>query len=219
MIGMLRGKVVFSDGSELILETASGVGYQMHCHYIFPEGGVAHLFISHIVRETAELLFAFRSLREKKAFELLTTVKGVGPKSAYNIVSQIGVDQMTSAIQSEQKKILTQVSGVGDKAASQIILDLKKKVVKMGMYTNERISEGALVETVINKEEKIKSTNVKPEKIALGPNHEEILNDTLLACQNLGFATEKVVPLAQKILKENAIQKPEQLVHLVLKEI
>lgn len=112
MLGSISGKVLFSDGVELILETPSGVGYQIYCQTIFPEGGKASLYLSHVIRETSETLFAFTSLRAKKTFELLMTVKGVGPKSAYNIVSQIGVDQVISAVQGEQKKILTQISGV-----------------------------------------------------------------------------------------------------------
>ena len=48
---------------------------------------------------------------------------------------------------------------------------------------------------------------------------QSILDDTLLACKNLGFSDASIIPLAQKILKENDIKRPEQLVHLVLKEV
>jgi len=222
MIGVLTGQVLFSDGVESILQTSSGTGYQIFCSHIFPEGDVASVYVSHIVRETAELLFAFKNLREKKLFELLTTVKGVGPKSAYNIVSQISQEEIARAVSTDQKAILTKVSGVGAKAASQIILDLGKKIHKIAMYSNEPLSafDFDQTKTLGDVASKSKTTvSQKLEKIELGQDNNSILNDTILACENLGFQTDKVIPLAQRILKENVIKKSEQLIHLVLKEI
>ena len=57
------------------------------------------------------------------------------------------------------------------------------------------------------------------EVMKLNVNHHEIMNDTLMACKELGFREEKVIPIAQKILGANLITKPEQLIHLVLKEL
>jgi len=222
MIGVLTGQILFSDGVESIIQTSSGTGYQIFCAHIFPEGDVASVYVSHIVRETAELLFAFTSLRDKKLFELLTTVKGVGPKSAYNIVSQISQEEIVRAVSSDQKSILTKVSGVGAKAASQIILDLNKKIHKIAMYSNDQLSATLKGVDFVSAEVSRNSTESpvqKLEKVELGTDNNSILNDTILACENLGFQTDKVIPLAQRILKENTIKKPEQLVHLVLKEI
>ncbi len=219
MIGVLTGTVLFSDGQEALIQTASGVGYQAYCSYIFPEGELTCVYVAHIIRESAEVLFAFRTLREKKLFELMTTVKGVGPKSAYNIVSKVSLDQIIMAVKTEQKSILTTVSGVGTKAASQIILDLSKKIHKIKMYSIAPLS--FKLKTL--KKERVFSNGdlvtTKLEKIKMSVDSDRILNDTVLACENLGFQTEKVIPLAQRILKENTIKKVEQLVHLVLKEI
>lgn len=222
MIGVLTGNILFSDGQEAIVQTASGIGYQVYFNYIFPEGEQASVYVAHIIRESAETLFAFRTLREKKLFELLITVKGVGPKSAYNIVSQISIDEIILAVTTEKKSILTKVSGVGAKASSQIILDLAKKIHKIKMYSSDPLTTGFMSVPVIEASEQIELASEKtksPSTIELSASAEEILNDTVLACQNLGFQTEKVIPLAQRILKENTIKKPEQLVHLVLKEI
>lgn len=221
MIGVLTGQILFSDGTEAILQTSSGTGYQIFCTHIFPEGDVASVYVSHIIRETSETLFAFTNLREKKLFELLTTVKGVGPKSAYNIVSQISLEEIVRAVSADQKPILTKVSGVGAKAASQIILDLQKKIHKIAMYSSDSLGLFSMVEkmetVVLEKKQKI--TSDKTRQIEFSLDNDKILNDTILACENLGFQTDKVIPLAQRILKENMIKKPEQLVHLVLKEI
>lgn len=222
MIGFLNGTVIFSDGKEAIIQTQSGVGYQVYCYYILPEGEKASLLISQIVRETSEELFSFKSLREKKLFELLTTVKGVGPKSAYNIISGLGVEQIISSISSDDKKNLTKISGVGAKAASQMVLDLQKKILKINMFSDQKIKTEnspqvkSLESVSVGVDEVQVLETISPESEI---DSELLLNDTILACKNLGFHTDQIIPLAQKILKENEIKKPEQLVHLVLKEI
>ncbi len=223
MIGVLCGKVLFSDGQEIIVLTDTGLGYQAYCHHILPEGGKNALYVSHVIRENNEDLYCFKNLREKKLFELLTTVKGVGPKSAFNLVSKTNTEEIISAIGLDQKKTLTRVPGVGTKAASQIILDLQKKIKKVKMYSSEplRVTETSTsmtqLETSDNRNTSESHQETKStEEPGFSPN---LLEDTVLACQNLGFQSDRIIPLAQKILRENQIKKTEQLVHLVLKEI
>ena len=221
MIGVLSGRILFSDGKEIILLTKTGVGYQAFCHHILPEGGLIALYVSHLVREASEDLYCFKNLRDKKLFELLTTVRGVGPKSAFNLVSKTNTEELISAILLDQKNLLTRVSGIGTKAASQIILDLQKKINKVRMYSpqalttvDEPIGEGTFINSSQDKDQNF---DKQPEVSSdLSSN---LLEDTILACRNLGFQSDQIIPLAQKILKENQIQKTEQLIHLVLKEI
>ena len=130
MIGWLSGTVLFSDGNEVILQTPSGLGYQVFCSFILPEGSQVGIYVSHVIKEAGQELFAFKSLRNKKLFELLLKVKGVGPKSAYALLSHISGEDLIQAILLENKSTLTQVSGVGPKAASQILLDLSQKSFK-----------------------------------------------------------------------------------------
>lgn len=222
MVGFIAGSVLFSDGKEAIIQSRSGVGYQLHCYLILPEGSRSSMFVSHIVRETSEELYSFKTLREKKLFELLITVKGVGPRSAYSVLAQLGVHLLVSAIKSEDKTTLKSVSGVGDKAASQMILDLKKKIQSVMMYSDKtpKLSEMSFEFDENTEELSPQTINLNTSEVeSLEPDKEEILNETLQACQNLGFNNDKVVPLAQRILQEHDIQKTEQLVHLVLKEI
>lgn len=225
MIGVISGRVLFSDGNETIIFTPSGLGYQTYCHHILPEGEETTLYISHVIREASEDLYCFKSLREKKLFELLTTVKGVGPKSAFNLVACIDSEEIIIAIQSGQKKTLTQAPGVGAKAASQIILDLQTKIQKVKMFSGEAlhslesIQSRQASEMAKPKKLKTKSSSTSSQEIITPSITQDILDDTILACENLGFSSEKIIPLAQKILRENSIKKAEQLVHLVLKEV
>ncbi len=219
MIGLLSGEVIFSDGSELILLTTTGVGHQIHYGQVLPEGSKAVIFISHVVKEASEELYGFKTLRDKKMFELLNKVKGVGPKSAFNLVAAIGTNNIIDAITFENKKTLTKAPGIGAKAASQMILDLSGKVAKIKMYTNHSYKVNAQIpEAVTNTitHEKI----IASEEIEHPPIYDEtVLRDTLMACKELGFSEEKITPLAQKIMGESQITKPEQLIHLVLKEV
>jgi Holliday junction DNA helicase RuvA len=222
MIGLIQGEVIFSDGNELILLTNSGIGHQIYFQHVFPEGSRAAIFISHIVREASEDLYGFKTLREKKMFELLTTVKGVGPKSAFALVSSVGVNNIIDAILFENKKTLTKAPGVGAKAASQMILDLSNKVSKIKMYAGKALVVNSQDEhaSVENSQISFSLESVEEETDLDIPIYDEsILQDTLLACKELGFKEEKIVPLAQKIMTEIQITRPEQLVHLVLKEV
>ncbi len=136
MIGHIQGHVLFSDGTETILETTSGIGYQIYYNRVLPEGSVAALYISHIVKENAEELYGFHSLRAKKLFEMLLTVKNIGPKSAFALMRALNVKDICSAILLDNKKVLTSAPGVGPKAAAQMILDLQTKIQKVQMYSD-----------------------------------------------------------------------------------
>ena len=220
MIGFLNGEVLFSDGHECIIQTPSGIGYQVFYNKVLIEGTMAAIYIAHIIKEDSENLYGFHSLRAKKLFEMLLTVKGIGPKSAYNLVCNLGVNDIINAVNLEAKATLTKIPGLGNKGAAQIILDLAGKIDKVKMYSDssriyksERIS---LPQTqLMMVEEEFSIRDDRPSS----SNQHDILNDTLMACKELGFKEDKIIPLAQKILGANLITKPEQLIHLVLKEL
>jgi Holliday junction DNA helicase RuvA len=216
MIGFVNGEVLFSDGNEVILQTTSGIGYQIFYNKVLAEGTESGLFISHIIKEDSQTMYGHHSLRAKKLFEMLLTVKGIGPKSAYALVSNIGVNEIIQAINLEAKATLTKVPGLGTKGAAQIILDLSGKINKVKMYTDVR-----KISVTRSQNEKVVFSSTIEEDVVntSGTDHHEILNDTLMACKELGFKEEKIISLAQRILSANQISKAEQLIHLVLKEI
>jgi Holliday junction DNA helicase RuvA len=216
MIGFVTGEVLFSDGNELILHTASGAGYQIFYNKVLAEGAEAGLFISHIIKEDSQVMYGHHSLRAKKLFEMLLTVKGIGPKSAYALISNIGVNEIINAVNLDAKNTLTKVPGLGTKGAAQIILDLTGKIDRVKMYTDARKIAKAKPMTT-----SIMSSSLSDEEVAVTSHsgHHEILNDTLMACKELGFKEEKIISVAQRILGANQISKAEQLIHLVLKEM
>lgn len=220
MIGFLFGEVIFSDGNESVLQTSSGIGYQVFYNKVLVEGTQAAIYISHIIKEDSETLYAFHSLRAKKLFEMLLTVKGIGPKSAYGLISNIGVNEIINAVNLEAKSTLTKVPGLGTKGAAQIILDLSGKIDRVKMYSDTsktfKTISPLMKSNITEMFDEVKnSENI----ISSSSNQHEILNDALMACKELGFKEDKIIPIAQKILGANLISKPEQLIHLVLKEI
>ena len=220
MIGFLSGEVLFSDGQECIIQTPSGIGYQVFYNKVLIEGTMAAIYIAHIIKEDSENLYGFSSLRAKKLFELLLTVKGIGPKSAYNLICNLGVSEIITAVNLEAKSTLTKVPGLGNKGAAQMILDLAGKIDKVKMYSDSSRVYKSHAQTINVSQLSITEEMVFEQDLSPKHSHQhEILNDTLMACKELGFREDKIIPLAQKILGANLITKPEQLIHLVLKEL
>jgi Holliday junction DNA helicase RuvA len=221
MIGFLTGEVLFSDGSESIIQTSTGIGYQVFYNKVLVEGTLAAIYVAHIIKEDSETLFGFGSLRAKKLFEMLLTVKGIGPKSAYNLISNIGVNEIINAVNLEAKATLTKVPGLGAKGAAQIVLDLAGKIDRVKMFSDSsKIIRGGLAPSAKLDFLSMEEVGFVEEVVKVeATGQHEIMNDTLMACKELGFKEDKIIPIAQKILGANLITKPEQLIHLVLKEL
>lgn len=203
MIGYISGTVVYSDSQKSVLLTNSGVGYEVHTSTpLVPNKDVA-LFISQIIREQSHDLFGFESADEKKFFEMLLDVNGIGPKSAFALISHLGVQQIISAVTFENVDVLKSAPGVGKKSAEQIVLSLKDKVGKLelGLAVNEKpLKTGAKTK---------KENHIDP----------HLVKETLAACQGLGFKDQDVLPMIQKHLQDGVVSKPEELVKLLLKEL
>lgn len=203
MIGYISGTVVYSDSQKSVLLTASGVGYEVHTATPMVPNRDSALFISHIIREQSQDLYGFETAEEKKFFEMLLDVNGIGPKSAYSLICHLGVQQIISAISFDNVDVLKSAPGVGKKSAEQIVLSLKDKVTKLEI--------GLAV-----KENPVKA-GVKPKKEnaidAL------LVKETLAACQGLGFKDQDVLPMIQRHLSEGIVKKPEELVKVILKEL
>lgn len=203
MIGYISGTVVYSDSQKSVVLTNSGVGYEICTSTpMVPNKDVA-LFISHIIREQSQDLYGFETVEDKKFFEMLLEVNGIGPKSAFALISHVGVQQIISAITLENVDILKSAPGVGKKSAEQIILSLKDKISKLEVGF-------AVKENPVKTGAKVKGDHKMDA---------HLVKETLAACQGLGFKDQDVLPMIQKHLQEGIIQRPEELVKLILKEL
>lgn len=203
MIGYVSGTVVYSDSQKSVILTNSGVGYEVHTATpMIPNRDMA-LFISHIIREQSQDLYGFESADDKKFFEMLLDVNGIGPKSAFALVSHIGVQQIISAITFENVDVLKSAPGVGKKSAEQIILSLKDKVQKLELGFA------------------VKENPVKAGVKTKAPSKDDafLVKETLAACQGLGFKDQDVLPMIQRHLQDGIHSRPEDLVKIILKEL
>ena len=110
----------------------NGVGYlvntSLNTQSRLKTGERAKLYISESVREDAFELFGFATRSEKRSFDLLIAVSGVGPKAALSILSAHTPGALTMAILAGDEKALTVAPGIGKKIAQRVILELKDKL-------------------------------------------------------------------------------------------
>ncbi|MBF0359684.1 MAG: Holliday junction branch migration protein RuvA [Oligoflexia bacterium] len=200
MIGFIKGTVV-SSGEQAIILTSSGVGYEIYNRESLNEGSEVELFITHILRENTSELYAHQSIEEKKFFEMLLTVKGVGPKSAFSLIRFLAIDDIFKAIVFENSAVLRKVPGIGPKAAAQIILDLKDKVSSFKLTKSTKLT--------------------KPTKLSSSSSSSSLLLDeAMLALKELGFKEEIIFPIVVRTIEKQQQQiEASDLVQTVLKEI
>jgi Holliday junction DNA helicase RuvA len=136
MIGLLRGKVISSKPTQVILDV-NGVGYLVNISIttfekISGQENIS-LFIHTHVREDQITLFGFYTEAEKDMFEALISVSGIGPKSAQTILSGITVENLKYSIETSNVTRLVSIPGIGRKTAERLILELKSKVENLGI--------------------------------------------------------------------------------------
>ncbi len=88
------------------------------------------LFVHHLVREDAQLLYGFFDEAERQLFRLLISVNGVGANTAQMMLSSLTASEIENAILSSDVGTLQSIKGIGAKSAQRIILDLKDKIGK-----------------------------------------------------------------------------------------
>lgn len=93
-------------------------------------GKKAKLYVFDYVKEDCFELYGFFTKSEKRCFEMLITVSGVGPKAAVSILSAVTPETLAMAVMNGDEKALTSAQGVGKKIAQRVILELKDKVAK-----------------------------------------------------------------------------------------
>jgi Holliday junction DNA helicase RuvA len=132
VIAHLRGKLIHKEPGRAIVE-AAGVGYDVTISVptftSLPSVGVeASLHIYTQVSEDQIALFGFMDREEKRLFERLITVSGVGPKLAIKMLSGLSPERTVQAIRAQDHAQLTRIPGVGKKLAERLVVELKDKL-------------------------------------------------------------------------------------------
>ena len=179
MIAYLNGTLAEKNPANVIVECC-GVGYEAMIPLstfdrLPAAGGAVKLFTYHSVREDDEVLYAFATPEEREMFAKVTSVSGVGPKTALAVLSGFTIGDLQLAIaQSDSKRIAT-VKGVGKKTAERIVVELKDKVNPIEALANSSAASTGAQRTV--------------------------LRDAMLALTALGFTDDKARKMVSDVLE------------------
>ena len=132
MIGRLRGIILEKQAPDLVLDV-QGVGYEvaapMSTFFNLPEIEQEVTLYTHlVVREDAQLLYGFATIRERLLFRSLLKVNGVGAKLALTILSGSDVDDFARSVQEGDTASLTRLPGVGKKTAERLIVEMRDRL-------------------------------------------------------------------------------------------
>jgi Holliday junction DNA helicase RuvA len=133
MIAHVRGRLASKSADRVVIETAGGVGYEIVVPLAVMEklpaaGTEVMLATELVVREDGWALYGFLDESERRFFQRLTSVSGVGPKIGIALLSALGVERGARALREKDIGLLSSVSGIGRKTAERLALELGEKV-------------------------------------------------------------------------------------------
>ncbi len=132
MIGSLSG-IILTKQPPWLLVNVGGVGYELEApmttFYDLPGVGEKVELHTHlVVREDAQLLYAFSRLNQRELFRNLLKVNGVGPRVALAILSTMNAEEFQACVMAEDAVQLTRVPGIGRKTAERLLVEMRDKV-------------------------------------------------------------------------------------------
>jgi Holliday junction DNA helicase RuvA len=133
MISFLKGRLVQKDPTHVVIDV-NGVGYHVNIS-LQTFSGIKDqenaLIYTHLaIREDAHVLYGFSTEAEKKLFQQLISVNGVGPGTAIVMLSYLSSEELKAAIVQEDATTLQRIKGIGGKTALRVIIELKDKLRK-----------------------------------------------------------------------------------------
>ena len=136
MIDYIKGELAELSPASATVE-AAGVGYAMSISLItfcaIQGKNTVKLYVYGAIREDAYVLYGFSGKKEREMFQLLITVSGVGANTARMVLSSMSVAELCAAISTGDERLIKSIKGIGLKTAQRIIVDLKDKIVALGI--------------------------------------------------------------------------------------
>ncbi len=193
MIDTLSGKLIKKLPTYVLIDV-NGVGYGVNIplstyHQLLQTNDNVSLFTHLVVREDGLLLYGFSTIDEKRIFLALTSVSGIGARTALAVLSTLSVEEFEQAVIQEDVKRLTGVAGVGKKSAQRIILELKEKF----------------------------SAHVSPSSLPVSLPEEGIKEDAILALVSLGYKKAAAQIAVQKVVAQSNTIGIEDLIKAALR--
>ena len=157
-------------------------------------GSKAKLYVAESIGENNFDLFGFYTKSEKRCFDMLVSVSGIGPKAALAILTCCTPEALSLAIMNNDEKALTAAPGIGKKIAQRVILELRDKISKESSSMDLRIP-------------------VMPSAAQDG----SMLGDAMAGLAVLGYSSAELAPVLKK-LDTNGMTS-EQIIKAVLKQM
>ena len=182
----------------LVVLDCSGVGYALNAtmntvSYIHM-GEKVKLYVAEAIGENNFDLYGFYTKGEKRCFELLVSVSGIGPKAALSILSYSTPETLALAIMNDDVKALTVAPGVGKKIAQRVILELKDKMSKETAGQEIRLPAAVPV-----------------------TGQSDTMGDAMAALAVLGYSSAEIAPALKKI--DVTGMSAEEIIKAVLKQM
>ena len=151
MISRLRGTLLSRNEMGIEIATSSGVVYAVDVPLSVAErlpnvGEEVELRTAQVVREDLIALYGFLDAGERRLFQTLLSVSGVGAKLALAMLSVYPAPRLARALAEKDVGALVQVPGVGRKTAERLALELADRVQDLdvgGEVTPEGVPRGA----------------------------------------------------------------------------
>lgn len=203
MIDYIKGELAELTPTQAVVE-AYGVGYALNISlntYEAIQGKEnVKLFVHEALvtggRDDSYTFYGFASKQERDLYRLLITVSGVGANTARMILSSASPSELCNAISTSNERVLKSVKGIGLKTAQRIIVDLKDKILSLGIA--QEVAAGTATDSTI-------PVDVRDEAVA--------------ALTMLGFSPAPTAKVVTAILTDDATLPVEQVVKLALKQI
>ena len=199
MFYYLSGSVVEIGQNSVVLDV-NGIGFFLNTSLKtiseLSVGQQCRFYMSESIGESNFDLYGFTEQQEKRFFELLISVSGVGPKVAVSLLSALNTDTLVLAILNDDAKALCTAPGVGKKLAQRIILELRDKL-------------GAEVPGLAASRETVPAMPV--------PSQGSAVSDAMAGLAVLGYSTAELAPIIRNGDWSN--MTADQIIRAVLKSM
>ncbi len=195
MIEYIRGELVDLTPTMAIVD-CNGVGYGLNISlgtYTAIQGKKeVKLLVVEVIRDDAYTLWGFATRNERELFLMLNSVNGIGANTSRMILSALSPGELVEAISQGEERTLKTVKGVGPKASQRIIVELKDKVMSLGIQPT---NTGGAVPNV----------------------NQELQSEAVAALIMLGFSPAPSKKVVQQLLSDDPTLTVEQLIKKALK--
>ena len=196
MIDYIKGELTEINPAYAVVE-AGGIGYDVQItlttYTAIQQQKSIKLYIYESIREDAHVLYGFLTPGERQLFLLLISVSGIGANTARMIMSSYSAQEIQDMIATGNVRALNSITGIGSKTAQRIIVDLKDKIVKLGIAAPGQPAAST------------------------APANNAVRDEAVAALVMLGFPAAASQKTVDKILQEQPDIQVELLIKLALK--